>query len=72
MTTTSRSFAFVIFIATLVFSSSLAEAQRRQRYPVPTGKTHPEFKLPAVTDGKPVSLSDFRGKKTILVHFASW
>jgi peroxiredoxin len=36
------------------------------------GKRHPDFTLPALGDRKPVSLSDFRGKKVLLLHFASW
>ncbi len=47
-------------------------AQKGPRYPVPVGAVHPDFKLPDVSGGPPVSLSDFRGKKVLLVHFASW
>ena len=36
------------------------------------GRHHPEFTLPDIRTGKPVSLSDFRGKKVLLIHFASW
>jgi peroxiredoxin len=36
------------------------------------GERHPDFTLPAVADGKPKSLSDLRGKKVLLVLFASW
>ena len=36
------------------------------------GQPHAEFTLPAIDDGRPVSLSDFRGKKVLLIHFASW
>ena len=37
-----------------------------------TGQRHPEFTLADIASGKPVSLSDFRGKKVLLIHFASW
>ena len=47
-------------------------AQRSPRYPVPVGALHSDFKLPDVQGGQPISLSDYRGKKTLLVHFASW
>ena len=40
--------------------------------PPAVGDRHPDFTLPAVADGKPVSLSDFRGKKVLLIQFASW
>jgi hypothetical protein len=36
------------------------------------GQPHPDFVLPSITDREPVSLSQFRGKKVLLVHFASW
>ena len=36
------------------------------------GQRHPDFTLPDIRDGKPVSLSDFRGKKVLLIQFASW
>ncbi len=36
------------------------------------GERHPNFTLPAISDGRPVSLSQYRGKKVLLIHFASW
>jgi peroxiredoxin len=36
------------------------------------GEPHPEFTLPDIATGKPVSLSDYRGKKVLLIQFASW
>jgi hypothetical protein len=36
------------------------------------GKPHADFTLPSVNGGKGVSLADFRGKKVLLLHFASW
>jgi len=36
------------------------------------GEFHPDFTLPDIEDKKPVSLSQYRGKKVLLVHFASW
>lgn len=36
------------------------------------GQRHPDFTLPAIRDRNPVSLADYRGKKVLLVHFASW
>ena len=36
------------------------------------GERHADFTLPNIEDGKPVSLSQFRGKKVLLIHFASW
>ena len=45
---------------------------RGQSYPPAVGTRHPDFTLPAIDDGRPISLSDFRGKKVLLVQFASW
>lgn len=68
--------AISIFVLVVLLPQD-ADAQRRrgqqrQRYPIPVGATHPDFKLPNVQDGNPISLSDYRGKKVVLVHFASW
>ena len=40
-------------------------------YAPKVGSRHADFVLPDST-GKPVRLSDFRGKKVLLVHFAGW
>jgi hypothetical protein len=36
------------------------------------GQRHAEFTLPDLETGRPVSLSDFRDKKVLLIQFASW
>ncbi len=36
------------------------------------GAAYPDFVLPSIDDQRPVRLSDFRGKKVLLIHFASW
>jgi len=36
------------------------------------GQMHPDFVLPDISSNEPVSLSQFRGKKILLIHFASW
>ena len=36
------------------------------------GERHPDFTLPAIGDRTPVTLSNFRGKKVLLIQFASW
>ncbi len=35
------------------------------------GQMYPDFILPSL-DGEPIQLSDYRGRKTLLIHFASW
>ena len=42
------------------------------RYSASVGSVHPDFTLPSLLDGAPVSLSDFRGQKVLLINFASW
>jgi hypothetical protein len=41
-------------------------------YAPEVGQRHPDFTLPTIGDRRPVSLSDFRGKKVLLIQFASW
>jgi len=41
-------------------------------YAPKVGERHPDFTLPAIGNRAPVSLSDFRGKKVLLIQFASW
>ncbi|WP_182830372.1 hypothetical protein [Tautonia rosea] len=36
------------------------------------GERYPDFVLPSIDGGDPVSLSQFRGKKVLLIQFASW
>jgi len=43
-----------------------------QDYAPRVGQPHPDFVLPEITSGQPVALSRFRGKKVLLIHFASW
>ena len=41
-------------------------------YAPKVGEKHPDFTLPAIGDRTPTSLSNFRGKKVLLIQFASW
>ncbi len=36
------------------------------------GQSYPEIRLPRIDTREQVSLSQFRGKKVLLIHFASW
>lgn len=36
------------------------------------GQVHPELLLPDIEHQQAVSLAQFRGKKVLLIHFASW
>jgi len=50
----------------------LAVPALAEGYAPKVGERHAEFTLPDIQTGKPVSLSDFRGKKILLIQFASW
>ena len=41
-------------------------------YRVKKDEPHPDFLYPQITDREAISLSQFRGKKVLLLHFASW
>jgi len=41
-------------------------------YSPQVGQLHPDFTLPGIADNEPVSLSQFRGRKVLLIHFSSW
>jgi hypothetical protein len=41
-------------------------------YPPSVGDPHPDFVLPNIDTNVPVSLSQFLGKKLLLINFASW
>lgn len=41
-------------------------------YAPKVGQRHEEFTLPSIAEGQPVSLAQFRGKKVLLIQFASW
>jgi len=56
-------------VASAILSTTSAFADA---YAPKVGRSHPDFTLPDIRTGKPVSLSDFRGKKVLLIHFASW
>ena len=36
------------------------------------GQPFPDLALPSVSDGTPMSIADFRGRKVVLHVFASW
>ena len=59
------------FLVVPVLLATMAPAQAAP-YAPKVGQRHPDFSLPNIATGKPVSLSDFHGKKVLLIHFASW
>ena len=55
----------------IVVSSSLATRSTADYEPI-VGQPHIDFVLPRIDNRQPVALSQFRGKKVLLIHFASW
>lgn len=43
-----------------------------EKYQITEGQPHPDFLYPRIDNGEQVALSQFRGKKVLLIHFASW
>lgn len=41
-------------------------------YRAVVGQPHPDFVLPRIDNHQPLRLSDYRGRKVLLIHFASW
>ena len=71
---TSLALALALSVA-VVGSTRAAAAPARPRAAQPlfeVGQPVPDLVLPAARDGRPMSLADFRGRKTILHVFASW
>ncbi len=52
--------------------SLLAATAGAEGYSPQVGQPHPDFTLPNLDDRAAVSLSQFRGRKVLLIHFASW
>ncbi len=56
-------------VAVTVVTPSDAQAQGTG---FEVGQPFPELSLPALEDGRPSSIADFRGQRIILHVFASW
>lgn len=66
---------FIIFSIAVVSTIRIVDSDdsiKEVRTEVRVGEVYPQIVLPSLIDGKPMSLSDFRGKKIILHQFASW
>ena len=56
-------------LATALLSLLLIPTLQR---PLEEGQVLPELRLPTVSSGELVALGDLRGRKLLLIEFASW
>lgn len=61
----TRPKTFLIFLIVSSLSPLLAGK-------IEKGKPFPDLRLPSLQDGRPMSVTDFRGEKLILHIWASW
>ena len=62
----------IIALLGTLFLSTIAGAQLSLPGSIAEGEPFPEVMLPALVDGRPASIADFRGSKVALHVFASW
>ncbi len=60
-----------LFLGVIISLIGRVQADAIPAIGVRVGEIYPDFFLPDL-DGKYLRLSDFRGKKVFLFHFASW
>ena len=53
-------------------SQSSTPGDISRRIPFQVGQPFPDLTLPALEDGRPASIRDYRGQKVVLHVFASW
>ena len=58
--------------AAILSAVVLHHAKVADAYDPQVGKLHPEFLLPDIDTKAPIALSAYRGKKVLLIQFASW
>ena len=64
---------FALFhLATGVRADESSRSLLRPSYEPEVGKPHPDVILQTIEHDRAISLSQFRGKKVLLIHFASW
>ena len=63
----SRALPTALLAAFALAATTAAEPPR-----IEAGRPFPDLVLPALEDGRPMSIADFRGEKVILQVFASW
>lgn len=61
-----------LWIALSGVFASLTTTAFAEPYNPRIGQRHIAFTLPAIDDGRPISLREYHGKKVLLMQFASW
>jgi hypothetical protein len=59
-------------VVAMTFLGGAIAGDGSERLGLEAGQPIPEVVLPALDDGRPMSISDFRGEKVVLHVFASW
>ena len=62
----------IIAVSLFALPSTTGAQSKTNSYRPTVGKLHVDFEMPSVADDKPIKLSDFAGKKVLLINFASW
>ena len=65
-----RTIPRLILLGLILVAATPGRLDAQQRIEV--GKPYPDFLLPRIDDSTPITLSQFRGKKVLLIQFASW
>lgn len=63
---------FRIAFLTILVALAGAPDSSAEPYRPEVGEYHPQIVLPTIEHDRVLALSSFRGKKVLLVHFASW
>ena len=61
-----------MFARALIASALLAASSAAQNTPYRVGEPLPELRLPTIDGQQTVDLAQFRGKRLLLIEFASW
>lgn len=67
-----RSILAAIFLVVILVMTGSDTIQSQPSLGFEVGKRFPTLSLPALDDGRALSLADFRGQKVVLHVFASW
>ncbi|MCZ6652612.1 MAG: redoxin domain-containing protein [Planctomycetota bacterium] len=63
--------ALMLLCACLTLMPVSARADQEPTIGTAVGEAYPDFVFPTL-EGQDVRLSDYRGRKVLLIHFASW